>query len=448
MSTIYVSKSGFDGNSGLNYTLSKLTIQAAINLAISGDTVIVGAGSYSEALTINVKSISLLADGIVVLDGTGVASGLYHLFTPNGTYTITMSSLSTGGKWIIKNYSPSSTTIGAIHVYCNGGISSNSVVNLNNIEFYGNASNTIGVSINAVQNSGIILRCVFFKCIFSGFSNYCLYPSWVSQAGVAIYVQSSQCTFYNSKYAIFVGWSAGLNPADPLSFNINNIYHTISTGSYVAYLPTTKFNYNTYYNTPILMYNSGSSQTFTSLAQMQLSGSEVNGSILNPNLLNPVNNVFYPTSSVANNAGAYLYSPMTYGTNNSDNKWLITGSVDNSGWYSSDGLIIKNGTTKNFELSGSTISASIVSPVWNLGSYQTVTQINLAALETYPNAVIDTTVGGRPNYLTLRYRISSSVFNQSAATPVWIEIAREAPFAANGQYIQAELTLRNNDLPT
>lgn len=71
MPTIYVNKSGSDANNGSTPTLAKLTMQAAYTAAVSGDTIIVGAGQYNEqiAFTTTAKLLTWNADGRVIVDG-------------------------------------------------------------------------------------------------------------------------------------------------------------------------------------------------------------------------------------------------------------------------------------------------------------------------------------------------------------------------------------------
>jgi len=60
---IYVAKHGNDANSGLNIENAKLTIQAAVTIAIAGDTVLVSPGIYTETITHVASDISIFAMG-------------------------------------------------------------------------------------------------------------------------------------------------------------------------------------------------------------------------------------------------------------------------------------------------------------------------------------------------------------------------------------------------
>lgn len=51
----YVTKSGKDSNAGTTEATAWLTIQKAANSATPGSTVYIGAGVYSELVTINVQ---------------------------------------------------------------------------------------------------------------------------------------------------------------------------------------------------------------------------------------------------------------------------------------------------------------------------------------------------------------------------------------------------------
>jgi hypothetical protein len=70
---VYVSKEGSDSNDGLTPETPKLTVQAALDLATSGNrTVVIGAGVYTEPInkTWSVGSqLSIIADGEVVMQG-------------------------------------------------------------------------------------------------------------------------------------------------------------------------------------------------------------------------------------------------------------------------------------------------------------------------------------------------------------------------------------------
>jgi hypothetical protein len=70
----YASKSGSDANPGSDPNNPKLTIQGAINgTGVSGQSIIIGAGSYSEANLSEPRSLTYTADsrGQVILVGDG-----------------------------------------------------------------------------------------------------------------------------------------------------------------------------------------------------------------------------------------------------------------------------------------------------------------------------------------------------------------------------------------
>ena len=58
------------------------TIQAAVDAAASGDTILIAAGTYSESLTVNTSGLTLVGLGEVVLQGT--------LRSANGNFTGTV----------------------------------------------------------------------------------------------------------------------------------------------------------------------------------------------------------------------------------------------------------------------------------------------------------------------------------------------------------------------
>ncbi|MBI2441381.1 MAG: hypothetical protein HYV35_08430, partial [Lentisphaerae bacterium] len=76
--TYYVSPSGNDANNGTSWALAKQTIQATINRATSGDTVLVADGTYAP-ITIRqgVTVHSVNGAQVTIIDGGGVARCVY-----------------------------------------------------------------------------------------------------------------------------------------------------------------------------------------------------------------------------------------------------------------------------------------------------------------------------------------------------------------------------------
>jgi len=419
VATYYVNKSGSNANNGTTPTLAKLTIAAGLALTANGDTLIVGSGSYNERITNTNNGFNLYSDGVVLLDGTGLA-GTGCAITGMAAYqTINIAAYTTGGKFVFKNYNVSSSTLGTINLSGTG-----STTNISNCEIYGNVNNTVGISCSSVAAT-------VQNCVFSGCSGYGYYNSGNYQQ---TFVSN---TFYNCGYGIFC--SGGTTATA-----FYNIFHTCTTSVRIQSGVTTNLNFNIYYTTTNLL--TVNATNYTTLAAVQAIGSELQGYSANPSLVDPANGVWYLSS--IGTYGAYPYSSMTKGASaNSDGKWIITGSADNSGWYNADGHITKNGTDGAFELTSGS-SGVIVSPVYDLGSALSNTKISLASQQTWPTAMLDyTTSDIRPNHQTVRIRASASTFNQGDVSPSWVEVNIESPLTGvNGRYLQVEITFQSADV--
>jgi hypothetical protein len=419
MATYYVNKSGSSGNNGTTPALAKLTIAQGMALCTTGDTVIVGSGTYAERISYGV-AINLYADGVVYLDGTGIITTGIVVTMTIGTSNCTMAAHPTnGGKWIIKNWNVNSVTFGTFYANCNNGIVQH---NINNVELYGNVNNSVGVYIsNGTVNVA--------NCVFSGFGLYGIY--YTGNQGNSF----TSNTFYNCGIAINSTVS---------TYTQYNIFHTNTTSVKFTSNPTTTLNYNIYYSTTNLL--TVNTTNYTILSAVQAINSELQGYSANPSLIDPANGVFFLGS--VGTYGAYPYSSITKGASaNSDGKWIITGATDNTGWYNADGNITKNGTDGAFELSAG-VSGVLLSPVYDLGATYSNTKISLASQQTWPTNMIDQTKTDiRPNYQTVSLRASSVSFNQGDATPSWNEVNIESPLSGiNGRYLQAKITMRNDDV--
>ena len=423
---VYVNKSGNDSNAfPYSPSTGKLTIQAGVTLMLSGDSVIVGSGNYNEKITIT-KYGSLLADGVVELDGNGLASNyLIQLGAVSVAGAFLIDALSTGGYWIFKN------NVGTAIWY---SVQNNNSYIFKNCKFISN-SNTYGIYYN--QPSALYMT--IQNCIFSGFISAAIYTNGVNSTGTFTMLNS---TLYNNLNG---WWQTG----GVLTVNIfYNIFHTCTTAYRTNQgMITSSSGYNQFYNITNWVANG---TTYATFALLQAATIETVGSInaVDPQFEDAVNGIFYlkVVSPLGRTQGAIPFG-YTTGSNASDAKWIVTSSADNSGWYSSDGNIAKNGTTGFFELVGGT-SALLLSPVIDLGSVQAIKQINLGLDQTWPTSMIDTTnTDTKPNYQTVEIRGSGSTFTQNDAVISWTEVKTEQPISiVSGRYIQLRLTFRTNDV--
>jgi hypothetical protein len=453
MTTYYVNKSGSNSNNGTTPALAKLTIQAGLNLcATTGDSVVVGSGSYSEFITVSNKQINLYADGVVVLDGSSLyGSGSAIAWTNstlNATNTITISGYITGGKWVIKNYNTNVSTYPLVSFALTNGQASGETghaLTIKNMELYGNANNQIGLKGSQTQVSyAVMTNFIIENCIFSGFANMAVYSYGNSPTGGQMKTFAKYNTFYNNAVAIDTSIQNGT-----LGWIYNNVFHSNVRDfkNECTVNPTGLMNYNIHYNYTYILTVNNDSTKYSTLATVQAISSEIGGYSANPNLIDPANGIFFLSST--GDYGAYPYSSIARGANyNPDAKWIITATADNSGWYNPDGFVTKNGTTGFFELSGAGPTGVIWSPVYDLGSAQYLTQFNLASIQTWSTNMVDTTKTDiKPNYQTAELRTSLTSFNQNDAVIAWTEIKINCPFPAMaGRYAQIRLTLRNDDV--
>ena len=424
MSILYVSKSGSDSNSGASYLLSKLTISAAVTIAANSDTIIVGSGLYNEKISYTAKNVYFFADGVVVIDGTGIASNPAFA---TGTGGIQLDIATTGGQWIIQNH---------VATYLITTVAGNPV---NNCIFLSNANTGV------VSTSSSQYACMFNRCVFSGFTTV-----FINTSGVAA-AYFYNCTFYNGTTGIYLGAGganlAGLIVSLCVFSNFTTAWNFRSTSpSSLLYT-----NDNLYYNITnwIIGFN-----ICTTLAQVQAVNPNYDSRSLvaDPQFTDVTSNIFYlkAQSSVSPYVGAYPYSFTQGATNDSLGKWnIIAGNgFDNSGWYLPSGSnIVKNISTGYFELTSGTVDA-IWSPVYDLGNSYPITKINLESNQTWPTNMVDQTkTDVRPNRQSLSVRASASSFAQNDAVIAWTEVYQNLPMTTiNGRYVQLRLTLRMDDV--
>ena len=435
MATVYVSKSGLSTNSGASYALSLDTISHGITAAGASGTVIVGSGLYNEKLT-TTATVTIYCDGIVVLDGTGVANNNPAIYsTANVTQTLTILPYTSGGLLVVQNHIASSL-ISSTYIYTGVNITNAILLSNSNTYAYSAASGTTDNYASALTLTNVI---------FSGFPN----PIYINQTqtSLANSVACYNCTFYNGTTGIVL--SSAVTYVLTISQCIfSNFTTAFNTAGIVSYL-----NDNLYYTITNWIL---AGVTYTTLPQVQALNVNYDSrsQVGNPNFVDPTNNVFYlkQASPLAPNinVGMYPYSYTRGNGYNPDSTWNIIAAAghDNSGWYNPDGNVTRNGTTGYFELTGGTLGV-IWSPVIDstLVGNKT-TRVDLAVDQYWPTNMIDTTIGDvRPNYQTVEVRASDGSFSQDNGVVAWTEVKANMAFTAiSGRYLQCRLSLRSNDV--
>lgn len=202
MSTKYVAKTGSNSNNGDTVGTPYLTISYAITQIISGDTIEVAVGTYSENLNTASKTITFNASGAVILDGTVgslLAPAINIVITANQTVTFQQKP-STSGTWTIQNY------VGTTLITDTSSVVRSIV--LNNVNFISNG-NSYALYLGSGTSTTTITNCAFTGFLVS-----------------AIYSSSTITMNYNT----FTNNYTTANTMGIASFNYNTV-----TNSYKGY---------------------------------------------------------------------------------------------------------------------------------------------------------------------------------------------------------------------
>ena len=193
----YVSPTGNDGNAGTSWATAKLTMQAAVNAALTGDTVLVTNGIYALPATIIITNVivltSLNGSSVTILDGQQAG----RCVTINGF-------AATVNGFTMRN----GRAINGGGVYCNGGTIQNCVLTSN--QAIGNDASD-GSGGGAYVAYGTLSNCVVYANIAQSTNSY--QNAW--GGGVYCYgsiiqscvVSNNQCTsdYANGGGVVLVG---------------------------------------------------------------------------------------------------------------------------------------------------------------------------------------------------------------------------------------------------
>ena len=395
---IYVSKAGNDSNAGTNQNLPKLTVQSALNT--TSGSIVVGAGTYQETLSMPGANQTLYADGQVILygNGTGYLSAT-NSFVGTNFYNFT-----------IQNYA-----------YFTG-------ITYSNFKFYNCIVNGIGYT-TIISNNGGIFSMYFYNSVLlnSTINGYTVSQPNIPdtntfQNGVMINsTWQTANTSYNAFYNNYVDQSSKLNFYTSSTNVQTSIYNNDIEG---------QISFGSGSFSGSLLYLSASRAVYTSITSSNFSQSPLFNNSASLDFTIPANSPLIKNgnggtniaTSVANIASSTYYAQ--------------TSSV----WNPTNGAVWTNVTSSNGvdiiisgSLSGSITSAPIflsTSPVLvnNLGyvgfllfnksaSGSSATNNNVPVTTVYSGS--DSSGGGNPNFLTVEARWTNTA-GQPAVNSNWL----------------------------
>ena len=226
-------QSGSNCNSGLGTLAPKRTIQAAINAAADGDSVIVAGGTYNENLTLS-KSLTLFASEPTVAIVNGRYAGHCLLITENAAGCVIDGLVFTHG---------APTNSGNKY---GGGINCLADATIRNCIFKdnGNSSTTFAGGLHTDRGAQVAVE----NCLFVG--NY----AWAAGGATLTEGYSTatfdRCTFYGNFSADSFGNIGGICPANTGTVIVRSSIVWGNTGSQIASyrytyaVPTTHVSYS------------------------------------------------------------------------------------------------------------------------------------------------------------------------------------------------------------
>ncbi len=382
MAVFYVNKSGNDANSGRSPNNAKLTIQGAINSASNYDTIIIQSGVYNEAVVMNGKSLHILCDGLVILDGQNTLQEGINLFNTSGA-TINQNSQ---GILFIMNYT-----------------------------LYG---------IRSPHYTNFIYRCVIYNC-----------PNGVD--GVVVITNciligtgtgnNRISSGYTNKNNIIANFNTGVAPSgNPII--VNSIFY--NNAVHIDRNDNSTFNKNIYYPVGVSNVFKNAGTTYTDLPTWRTAtGQDANSDALDPQFLDPNNLLF----GVANTSPAKYSSlnppsgeqPYPFcgigalsrriGISNTVNNLIWTGATVTNLTLGADGSWRLtnpnlNGVWESGAIDLQTLSGYTPAPGQTLG----IKLADITQSISYPSRVLDSNnTDAKPNRLTFEIATSSDGINFS-----------------------------------
>ena len=219
--TYYVSTGGNDTNDGLSPESAKLTIQAAIDAATSGDTIIVGDGVYTENLRVNKENLTIRSEN-------GAAATTVQTPNPDDhVFEVTASGVSIVG-FTVRNAKGSEKA----GIYLSGGDNcdiENNICENNSYGIYlGSSSNNNNLTNNTCENNthhGIYLY---------NSSNGSIENNYIDHNGHGIRIEdySSAVIRFNRITNNVVGIHIEYGDSTLITVNYNNIAGNSPSGVY------------------------------------------------------------------------------------------------------------------------------------------------------------------------------------------------------------------------
>ena len=446
MATVYVNKSGNDGNGGTSHADAYLTLSVAYANAGSGGTINIGAGTYTVTSAITTNSdVTVNGDGYVVIDGDlGVID--YLDISDVGTVTHTYNNI------IFVDFA------GAVFDVATQSGPVIGTFAFNDCEFHN--CDVVATAIgggNTSTTQGTIWQ--FTRCQFRN----------ITTAVIQARTNPGRVHRHRSEWINNIFYNVGVvhtGDTEPENVEVlkdlGNIYHTVTTIFELSAATDTvadrftgttiQYADNFYYS--VTNYWDDTSNTHITLSAFKTAvGSGKYGGAsqeTDPLLTDPTNGFLMPrddsptigAEQIIDRIGPFDVTKVFANAHQSAGAWTIGSSLATDAgtqWIVTSGSITKSGN----KFTG---TGTLVSPVIDLGATFSLKSFRGVFNETYPTDVIDTDNNDvEPNRKNLEYKISNSSFNQNDSGLSWTTVEfNEALVAISGRYVQVRLVFRSD----